>query len=211
MDPHTSIERLIQFAYQRLKPKHFKVEDYGYTILFRLAAGSRCLESVIGTLEHSVLLGEQEVQIRLIKESESLLFHLAGAFEAFGQLLNLVLRFEMPEASSKLRGKSVTGVSFKKVSAALGGSKFRSSQLALVINESAFTALVSDLFGARDQVTHRKLLDYSAVQGASGWKPYVNVNDTSMPLVPYLRDMLERTNSHLEKALTATVSSVTGG
>src|SRR5436305_12412366 len=109
-DLHLSTEALIQYAYQKLRPKHFDVEDYCTTFLIRLAATRACLNDIRATLEHSAVLGHNETQIRLVKESEASIFHAASALEAFGQLLNLTLNLGFPEATADRQ----QGVSFAK-------------------------------------------------------------------------------------------------
>jgi hypothetical protein len=203
-DLHSSSETLIQYAYQKLRPRHFDVEDYCNTFMFRLAAARACLSDIRATLEHSAVLGENETQIRLVKESEASIFHAGSAFEAFGQLLNLTLNLGFPEATA---GRQ-QGVSFAKARQAVTAN-MRTTPIADALSSSDMQNFIDELKAVRDQITHRRLLDYRVrVHGSGIWQPYVLADQGELPLVPFLERLVQLAETHGEKCASTLASSL---
>jgi hypothetical protein len=204
-DLHLSTEALIQYAYQKLQPKHFDIENYCYTFIFRLAAARACLNDIRATLEHSAILGENETQTRLVKESEASIFHAGGAFEAFGQLLNLTLSLGFPEATAGRK----QGVSYAKARQAII-SNMPTSPIRDALSSTDTQNFIDELKSVRDQITHRRLLDYRIrIDGAGIWQPYVLTdNQSERPLVPFLERLVLHAEKQAEKCAAALVASV---
>ncbi len=203
-DLHSSSETLIQYAYQKLRPKHFDVEDYCTTFMLRLAAARACLSDIRATLEQSARLGDGETQIRIVKESEAAVFHAGSAFEAFGQLLNLTLRLGFPEATA---GRQ-QGVSFAKARQTVT-SDMPGAPIGNALSSSDMQNFIDELKAVRDQITHRRLLDYRAsILGTGIWQPYILVDQGERPLVPFLERLVLLAETQGDKCAAALVSSL---
>jgi hypothetical protein len=208
-DLHGSTEKLIRFAYQNFeRSEKFKVEDYCNTLLLRLAAAERCVSTVRTVLEHSAELGEGEVQVLLLKESECALFHLASAFESVGQLFNLIFVLGMPESTNREVKPQIAGVSFRSAKRAIA-KKGDLPRIRKALESEVLNRFVDRLFDLRDQVTHRKMLDFQAVVTSNGsWQPRVIVDGKGEGLYPFITKLLRDTYVHIATLLLASVESV---
>lgn len=203
-DLHKSTEELIKYAYQRLRPKHLDVEDYCTTVMFRLGASRACLQAVRVTLEHSAVLGENETQMRLVKESEAAIFHAGSALEAFGQLLNLCMQLGLSEATKP----GQQGVSFGAAKR-LVISSFPNTQITKALSSDHMGAFIEELKAVRDQITHRRLLDYRArILGNGIWMPSIIVERSEKPMVPFLERLVALAETQVQKCAAALVVSL---
>lgn len=180
-------DRLLRQAYTNHRPNHLKIEEYLDTSLFRLDCARLCVDAVELVLRASDRLSDAELDVGLLKETESCIFFLASALDAFAHVINLCCRLGLSEEPGGRRGPEL--VSIHSVLAHLAQqNKWRGADLATYATQEREKTWFPELRELRNRLTHRRFLTFEITRDTRRLaRAYVTATDTTgpFPSVPH--------------------------
>ena len=161
------LDRVIRLGYTALRPNHLKLEDYCTSLHFRLLSARRCLDLLQWALAKSDELPDEDLNVTILKESESCIFFLSSVSEVLGHILNLCCKLGLPE--QRVGKKSPPPVSIHSaIRCLVETEKWKATLLATYLKEKRDESWFEELKHLRDQITHRQFLEYEFKRGSGG-------------------------------------------
>ncbi|MCI0559377.1 MAG: hypothetical protein MN733_12855 [Nitrososphaera sp.] len=177
---HTLTEKLVRHAYQNLRPNHCRVEDYCITLRARLWCAGKCISLLKEVLDSSRDLPDEELDICVLKETESCVFFLTSGLDALAHVVNLWCMLGIQEESAQQGSREAVSIGTVKDSL-MRSETWRRTSLQGYFEEQWAKSWFVELRALRNRVTHRRVLEVVVQMDGNGHRGVFIKTDSSLP------------------------------